>query len=218
MTPTQRKFRKEINRLEKEGKIPDSYAPRHERSTYRRPISVITIIFLLWNIYAIYTWIAPRFNPEGYYLSETKDVANNVDDFDTRLKHQRIGDYLTLTKSITAHFVLITNRISNHYSGDEKYSIENLHNDLTELNNYRDKLESGYFVGIKLNDLYISNIESLEKALFGLNKSSTEINNIFNEYNTSAQQIMVALIDFLESNEIRYTKNDDGSITYYIIE
>ncbi len=44
MTPAQRKFKKQMKELEREGKIPENYAPRRERGSYRKPISIVAVL------------------------------------------------------------------------------------------------------------------------------------------------------------------------------
>lgn len=222
VTPTQRKFRKQIKDLEKDGKIPDNYAPRRERGSYRRPISILTILFLLWNSYALYTWIAPRFNKTSnsgtYYVRESRYENNSITNFAARSKHKKIRDYMNMTKNITDEFNLITKKISDHISGIAVYSIGDIHSNLTELNYYREQLESSNFVDFQINELYLSSVGYLEQVLFNLDKSPSEINQNFNEFRNVTEQIREALIEFLVSNEIEYVINGNGTLTYYTME
>ena len=221
MTPAQRKFKKQMKELERDGKIPEKYAPRRERGSYRKPISIVAVLFLLWNSFALYTWIAPNFNkytnPGISQVSESRYEETSALNFAKRSKHKKIKEYLATTGSIIDDFNLIAKRVSDHTWGYESYSFEEVHEDLVKLKNHREWLESVDFAEYRINDLYLSGVNSLEQVLFNLDSSSIVVSQNYDNYSNIIGQTQEALIEFLESNEIEYVVNGNGTITYYTI-
>jgi hypothetical protein len=134
-----------------------------------------------------------------------------------RSKHKKIREYLASTGSIMDDFNFIAKRISDHTWGYSNYSFEEVHKDLIKLKNHREGLEAGDFDEYRINELYITGINSLEQVLFNLDSSSTVVSQNYDDYISATSQMQGALIEFLESNEIEYVINGDGTITYYTI-
>lgn len=219
MTPTQKDFKRQIKKLERQGKIPDNYRPRRQRVTFKHKVSIISIIFLLWNSYAIYSWIAP--NIKRYINPDTAVSTNNINDVNPVLGNNGTvyNDaaiiYLDKIREINIKISYISSKYLDYYLNDTVYLFEDIHEDLNELNGLNDDLISCGFIDDDLTTVYFELINITEEILFNLSKPYEENVHLVERYNINGSLVLDATIDFLDSHGIKYELKDNTIVYYY---
>ncbi len=218
LTPTQRNFRKQMKDLEKEDKIPDSYRPRRKRPKLVRRISIISLIFLLWNSFAIYTWLAPIFGLNRSKVSRPN--KNPLSAFSSSSKEKgRQGllvTYLDRGKDVDLKISQIIEKINENTSGTvyEKDDISSDVGALDSLNNYIYTIEDEFK---DLQYIYIEKISLTKKMLMNLFydlpiDSSEE--NLVKKWSDNQQSQRDEIIRLFDIYNIDYQIKDDGRLSY----
>lgn len=211
MNKAQKNFRKQIKELEKEGKIPDNYRARRKRPIFTRKVSIISIIFLLWNSFAIYTWVSPflknQINNNRIIDNKVLISSNNIG-----LNNNReIVQYLEICKNASIEIGNITNKIKDH-NNEIIYTSEEIIKDLNELSKIKDDLNTDKKTFENLHINYNELISITEEIIININNQKQYMYERFNELSLN---ITNETIKLLEDNNIQYEILEDGKIKYY---
>lgn len=240
-TETQKNFKKEMREIEKEMKskkqrifysfvkrdhISNYYEKKKTKKIIISSISLGSIIFIMWNLYAISTWINPIFK-----IATGKNIYS-VSIFSSLLgnKHKEIAEYLEQTKELESDLGIVMNDLGNGtnntfqteserdnylntldiYEGqlNEKITnlekieppqeLENYHQDTLQLLRY--SLDMIYYA----YDIVSSNdVESIN-----------EYNEVINQYNEQSHNRRLHLIKVFNEVKMEYKIMDDQTIEY----
>lgn len=221
MTPTQRNFRKQMKKLGNEGKIPIQYNYKKKRVAYKRLIGIVAVILLVLNGNTLYSWIAPHLNKSIDYFNISSLIrydTNLASNMAIQSQHKAVSDYLNTGEIINEKLSLIIKRVYKRTGDGDKYSAEEIHNELMELGIFKEKFSESKFVEYRLNDLYLRNISITEEMLNSLDKSNKELYSLREDYSANINQIQNAMIEFLEGNKIEYEIGTNQTITYYLMQ
>jgi hypothetical protein len=219
LTRTQRNFRKEIKRLEKEKSkyYEDIYSYKHKRfeselrKSYKKPIitisGIIGICFLLWNVFAVSTWISP------FKLS-----------FSTGMNQQKVASYLKSLEYVKTRIKPYVQKISepNLFDSSTDNSLLNEENDILSLeNNLNTNLPDLY----KLKQDEFNSLEYLRNCIEDLRqyKITGNINywnaakNSLEQYNANSLICREDVISILNKYHMPYTIDGNNTIHYSYI-
>ena len=219
MTPTQKKFRKEMKKIKKEYGIEDEDEDdkvKWGNPTAKRKISIVSIIFIIWNIYAISTWVVPL-------ISKLPTSPSNVTQIDNSNNSQKdISDYIQDTSKIDLELNIILEKINENNQG-KPYTKEDILTDRDALEDLRErvKLPSTITTDSEVNEFslieysYTEQIALTKNILYAIYQGKPDnINTMYNKINESKEKIREEIIGILEKNKMEYKIKEDGTIEY----
>lgn len=223
MTPVQKDFKRMMKELEQEGKIPKQYNYKKKRRFYKKLTSLflamLVVVFLIWNRHSINSYISPiiggsmesynMFRPKAY---ETNPIAN----LGIQSEHKTIDEYLNTGKELNEKLSLIVRRRFKRTGDGDKYTEEEIQNELKELEVFKGKFSESRFVEYRINEIHLNNINIIQNMLNSPDGISEELYSLREEYGKNINQIQIALVEFLEANKIKYEVGLDQTITYYL--
>ncbi len=222
LTDTQKKFRKEMKNLEKQGYTFENPRAKTVKFIDKKamPLSIIGILVLIWNIFALSSYL-PSISSSEIKASQ---LINNKILYNKSSDHEEIANYLIESDELDLFLednlntlIMYLNDRNNHselevislidkFQGNipsEKSSIEEL-NKLIELDLKR--YNKAYNLLIFSRDNYYS---------FNENNVAT-FNNLYQDYINTSMAKRDALINLFNSKEIDFKILDNGSLEYTI--
>ena len=162
MTPTQKNFRKMMKELENEGKIPKQFNHKKKRRSYKKFIPIIAVILLIWNKDALYTLISPHLENSIDFYNISSPIgydSNLVGNLAMQSEHQMINDYLNTGRMINEKLNAIVRRAFKRTGDGDKYSVEEIDNELRELEVFKEEKRESMFEEYRINHIYLANIK-----------------------------------------------------------
>lgn len=223
MTPDQKRFKMILQELEDEGKIPIEFTRRRRKKhfSFIKFISIIVVIVLIGYSFSIDQWIPGIFNESiGSYniSSQVRYDTNPLTSALVQSQHKAIRDYLNTGKMLNERSTLILKEVYKRTGDGAKYSEENIHNDLKELEILKERLTESQFSQYRLNDIYLKIISLTEEMLNNVHGSNKHLKSLREEYYSNTNEISEAMIEILEDNNIRYEIDSERTITYYLMQ
>jgi hypothetical protein len=233
-TQTQKEFKKSMKDLEKEGftfKNPRTRNVHFEdrRFSFSR-YSIGGMIFVLWNLFALSTWILPHF---GIYPQQLSRQQQSVD-YSTgafvdeainpsKTKPVYIREYLRITEEIDQSVSEIASELYRMVqNGDHDsmkllqmiYDIEDLKKDVPTEHKSLHEMEQRSNDTLKtLNELVLLAYES---GGYFDNNRRTMWSQATNQLNWLMSKRNEAIIRLFQDENIKYYLNQDGSVTYWL--
>lgn len=213
MTPTQKKFKEQIAKLEREGKIPDSYKARRSRTVLKNRTSIIITLIFIWNIFVLFTWIYPSMIRP--YLNTIPSTGNRI----LPTSHMIVNDpnkrdtinYLERTREANQKLGIIGEMLNKHNMGIE-YSTDDIINDIYDLNTIKDNLQTDKDMFTDLKVLYSELIELALDIIVNINSPN---NANIEKYNSLQADARKKVIELLELHYIPYEILENGELRYY---
>lgn len=207
-----------MKKLEREDKIPDNYRARRKRPTIVRRVSIISIIFVLWNSFAIFTWVAPFFQK---YIPNMPNPSNRIiRSYNTNRgmnpTHQKINNYFNKCTDVNHELGEITNKINGMSLGRE-YQKENILSDINSLQSLKEHISTHESEFRELESLYLEKIDMTENMLINLYGDRfiyDQMDNIEEKWQMNSEQQRYQMVEILNRNGIIYEVQDDGTISY----
>ncbi|WDC84534.1 hypothetical protein PL321_01950 [Caloramator sp. mosi_1] len=121
----QRNFRKQIKELEKEGLI------EKRKQGSRRNYSLLGVVLLMWNIFAIYTWIRPLFVSKVTKVAPVSNLGYRM--IKGEYNQEKIANYIINHKKIIELKKENMELIKQYLDGNIKLDENNIKANLAEM-------------------------------------------------------------------------------------
>lgn len=243
-TETQKNFRKQMKEYSKRNnngkntefysfikkdKISSYYDKSEKRKKVIRTVSIGGVLVLIWNIYAIYTWIKPAI----YSFTDNKhlQISNVVDN--KSKKHREIANYLDLIEvkkdKLKQYYEYWCKNVNHAFENDDVIFFDNIEEKST-------LIKELYFEIEELNspeepkvykELELKNFDNIYEIFMATlisyytNNSEEKKDNIercsklVDEANLYNNKIIDELIRVFNEIDMKYERTDSGSIRYW---
>ena len=225
MTDGQRRYWEEIEKMEREGMIEDRSTQRkHDRKYSRKKanISLVSLVFIGWNMFALYTWVAPVIRRQ---VPNKGNTIQNVSGSNTGGGVSRANSNEAKFLSEVSEARLIINdvnlRVSSNIEGLTDYTYNEINSDIKNLGNYVTLIESYDFSNTDFVVYISALLQSKQNLLLELDRynsgvaTAEELNSILRKSNELDIEYGTKLVYFLKEHKIQYEVRSDGSIVYY---
>jgi hypothetical protein len=219
-----------MKKLKKEGKIKDQFGQVvQDESIWDKEIHINwrkifgTLISIIFIVYVIISWI----NAFSKLLGSEKifDISKITNTIKTTTKDSssksEMAAYLTTTRTFE-EYIQESSNVYNKYLNNEIFTKTELTNIYEKIENIRPQLENApeKAGGLERNNLTLA--DSTLRLLNLLNKETDDnfkfyqdqINQEIAIRNSCIEQQLNMKIEALENYNIKYHKNEDGSINY----
>lgn len=217
ITPAQKKWKRQMRELQREGKVPEGEGPRKHK--IKLP-SVGRIIIIVVLIYLVYSFGIPQINKE--FNSSFQPIEPSPTDFNLTnmksnlgLKNNKINNYLQNSKQVTYKLEEITNKWNSHLYNIDKYKNSQIIGDLTELRKLVTDLDTNNKIFINLQYIHNEYLITYEELLMNINNPLFDFTYLIDRLNQLKSERHNEVIRLLEENYIQYRILEDGSIMYW---
>lgn len=220
LNPRQRHFRKKMKQINRERRVQgykEPYQLEQERPSYqnRKPLfvvgSALGTVVLIWNLYALLTWIFPGQLP-------TPPTAISSPSFDT--SEETIHFYLEKTRNINQELVNHLNETKTVVgTNGSPEKLEMIQADIValktqiETNDRRVRsLKEHYEEQIDIANRMVEEIKTHEKN--PTVSTNYNVMTLTNQLNENIAQTQTVVVSILQSARMDYRINKDGTVSY----
>lgn len=220
ITPTQKKFKKQMKAFEEQGKIPDSYKARRKRITFVPKRDITSMIVML---FVAYTWIAPLIHRLPNYRSQVtqnnypsiRQISPTGKSGAGNYKSSTISNYLQECAKADIKTNDIIAKLTNRYGNSAEYLSQTILADLIELTEIITKMQTYDSTFENLQSIYNERLSIYEEILMNINDSNFDTRYLVARSDELSSEIRSEMIMLLEDNNMRYEILEDGTLLYY---
>ncbi|SFI30270.1 hypothetical protein SAMN05192551_11142 [Tindallia magadiensis] len=239
-TKTQKNFHKEMKQLKDNEifnrNIRNRTVTFHEENrSWGRRHSLVRIVMVLWSTFALMTWILPVFGINPYSIfNHTRNHPNNALKIaDTEMVNQeiipnnfnKIVAYIDKTSAMEQDISSMMNQLSHIIQSGQTdpLGIQTLY---SQVENLKRETFSNELIFSELNKRNQELLNIVEAILLIVIESEgsfdqharSQIDQHYREMESLINQRLPIMIRLFQENNIQYTLNEDGSMTYSPIQ
>lgn len=239
-TDTQKNFKKEMEKL-KDSEV-FSRNPRKRTVTFheeengnrRKRPSLVRIMMVLWTTFALMTWILPVFGINPYRIfnnTTTNHPKNEMVMVNTEMVSREVSSgnyneivaYLDKTTRMEQEISEMMNQLSHIIQSVQldTAEIQFLYRQVDHLKNETYSSNAIFNEFNRRNQDLLNTVERIILVIIESEghfdqRASSRINQYYRELDMLMHQRLSIMIRLFQENNINYTLNEDGSMSYFI--